>query len=85
MLSDRPKGSKLKISEVRCAALADKSLMSAIKDESKLAVLMEQLEDHRSDAKSVARVSNKSAAVRSGKFLGGFSEEVSVFLLSVTA
>lgn len=54
----------------------DTTLLAAAEDPEKLAALKQDLIDHRDSKKAVARISNKSAANRSGKLLRRFREEV---------
>lgn len=50
--------------------------MACLGDKAKMKVFREELEDAREDKRSVARISNKSVAIRSGKLLKRFREEV---------
>ncbi|KAE9397602.1 hypothetical protein BT96DRAFT_940853 [Gymnopus androsaceus JB14] len=70
-----PKGSRHKIGEVKRRLKADKTLMACLGNKEKMKVFREELEDAREDKRSVARISNKSVAIRSGKLLKRFREE----------
>ncbi|KAE9397603.1 hypothetical protein BT96DRAFT_995702 [Gymnopus androsaceus JB14] len=67
-----PKGSRHKIGEVKWRLKADKTLMACLGNKEKMKVFREELEDAREDKRSVARISNKSVAIRLGKLLKRF-------------
>lgn len=74
-------GHGVHIREVCHELKRDKDLMAAKKDPEKMAELKRDLEEHREEQKSKARVSNKSAANRTTKMLNRFAAEVSPFIL----